>query len=851
MTQPITTRETAQTTQPVLAPTPNSELRSPNSEPRTPISESPPPPGAPLFNTQTTGPESSAGRVHPLPLPVIPPEKSAPAGLPILELRTPNSETPDPNSELRTPISESLQNPQPQPEAIRHSSADGMLSQADHTLPVPSAHSQMEPPAGLPLSEPRTPISETPDPNSDLRSPISDPQTSPLQSETNRLREAHRREQLIETVEALKATGLSERKACEQAGVDAATYIRYRRAYAVGGFTALLPQTDRRGRKRDQDPLTILELKEARERLEEIYVATLAASSGPAARGRRTGKIATTLWLFGHESVCPETLAAKLRNNAKPLALVRYLKRITPEKEALIRGEKHAQLYGLISKRDQTFRLPDGRRARNVAGAIWEFDDMSVNQPFFWESAGANGQPETMISRQGLYARDVRTGRWLGVELIARPREAYRAEDILRFFRRLFELYGKPRLIRLEKSVWAARSIKGATIKQGEGVEEMWDRLEMPLEERQKLQDGLSACGVRIQYCAHAHLKVIECAFEQLQTVLATRTRDFVNIGRHAGEFEHGAKQLRRVRAESHHPRDVGFAPMHTLADRIEETFGLLNSRPTQRLEQRTPDQVWDDEIKQYPPRTMMAEDLAVFLPEVREITIKGGAIWPACNGETVEFRAEIFADLGDGYKVWARFDPMEPSLGAAIYNRESGARAFLGHVKGEMIAFASYVVPGPQGQMTAEEAAGLPTQTIEEMYGPGVIDSGDAIRKKQDRRLRTEFRALPRPGQPSVKASTTRDAGGRVTRIETNGQHTPAPQVLVAGQPAPAPAPEPAPATPNRTRTMPAPTRHMFDVPVTDDKSRELTRRLARIARSQRDGETTPASAEAYESTP
>ena len=176
-------------------------------------------------------------------------------------------------------------------------------------------------------------------------------------------------------------------------------------------------------------------------------------------RGRRTAKIASALKAMAHEPECPPALAARMKRGRFPVCLQRFLKRVTPEIENRLRGPKHFQLNGVTSRRDLTVRFPDGSRAPEPAGFKWVFDDMSVNQPFWCEAeCDPHGGSKILFSRQGLYAIDHRSLKWLGKMLVARPREAYRAEDILRFLRGLFLAYGgKPEVIVFEQGIWKAR----------------------------------------------------------------------------------------------------------------------------------------------------------------------------------------------------------------------------------------------------------------------------------------------------------------------------------------------------------------------------------------------------------
>ena len=494
--------------------------------------------------------------------------------------------------------------------------------------------------------------------------------------------------------------------------------------------------------------------------LETLYAATLGAASDYSSGGRRTGSVSTALLRVAEESCCPEDLAIALKLGKQPKPLVAHLRRkFTPEVEARLRGEKHFQLHGLISRRDHTVRLPDGRRCELMSGFLVEFDDMSVNQPFYVEQSDGT----FILSRQGLYARDLRSRRWLGVELVARPREAYRAEDILRFLRRLMTDYGRFDVLRLEHGVWAARSIQGFSLADGDWAEEEAQRPEMCLCEQRQLQHGLAAIGVHLDYARDAHDKVIENGFNYFQTVLATYTTDFVNIGRHAGEFETAAKRLRQARAGSRNPKDLGFAPMDALADRVQWAFAFINRKGA-----TPPDQVWQEDIEKRPLPSLTPEDLAAFLPETREAVIHGGRVSVTVRKTPHDFRAQRLIELGHGYRVFVRFDPSEPTLGAAIYNRETGSANFDSAAQGGFLCFAQWEMPAPQVDL--QDARGLDPVSMEALYGVST-DGRAAVRNAQEAWVRTAYRSLPRPGRPAVQVAEARDGQGRVARAERGTQ--------------------------------------------------------------------------------
>lgn len=547
----------------------------------------------------------------------------------------------------------------------------------------------------------------------------------------------------------------------------------------------------------------VLEDKKAADKLRLLYLATVGASSDYMTSDRRTAKVATALKRFADEPECPADLAVRLRDGYQPSDFIKFLRKITPEVEAKMRGPKHYQLHGSTSRRDMNLRLPDGTRADLPAGFLIEFDDMSINQPF-WVN-GPDGKPQ--ISRQGLYARDVKSGRWLGFELVSRPREAYRAEDIQRFLRRLMTVYGKFDVLRLEKGIWQARSIRGYKITDVGAVEEEWTRPAMDKDGQALLQQGIKAIGVRIHYVSSAKGKGgIESGFRYLQDIAATYTPDRVNIGRHAGEFEFGAKQMRRVRAESHTPQSLNFAAMDELAGRIEQAMGFINKQTMERSGE-APDTTWTRDMQARSLPQLSERDLAVFLPVERHVSIRGLMVASTVDGRRFDFRAPILAELGDNYRLSLRFDPSEPTLGAALYNRETSSSNHHGWVEGQYIGWAAWEIPGPQLDIDATSARGLTIRSVEEIYGAGAEDTGNSERRRVDKHVSTSFRALARPGQPALKASTQRDGEGRVAKMESAETMTAAPK-----------------ATPRREKTV-------WDAPTPDQVRKKNSRNASQLA--------------------
>lgn len=480
-------------------------------------------------------------------------------------------------------------------------------------------------------------------------------------------------------------------------------------------------------------------------RLQELYQCTIGASSEYMAAGVRTGSASLTLLRFADDPLCPPELAQQLRRGSQPKPLLNVIRAITPELEAKLRGSKHYGHAGPVNRRSMTVINADGTSAHLQPGDAWELDDMSMNQPFW-----CDGPDGPILSRQGLYCRDVASRQWVGVDLIARPREAYRAEDILRTLRRLMQAHGKPRrALRLERGVWAARSLRGFCVDAaGRVQEDVAERPAMEDGERQLLQDGLRALGIDIVYCYSSRGKGgIESAFNYLQSVTATFAGPAVNVGRHAGEFERAAKRLRQARAEVHTPAALGFLHIDAAADLQDTAMRWINEHAKTGVVSH-PSSVL---------RHLSPQDLACFLPDCRELEICGGRVTATLDGQPYDFRApESFAALGSGFRVSMRWDPSEPTLGAAIYSRETSSANWAGYQLGQFIGWADYEAAGPQFD-----------------FRPADQREGSDLRRRQVAFHRTAFRAMGRPELPRIAIAAVRDGRGNVGEVRTGGPMT------------------------------------------------------------------------------
>ncbi len=514
----------------------------------------------------------------------------------------------------------------------------------------------------------------------------------------------------------------------------------------------------------------LLKNEAVKRKLLELYVATMGASSARSANDRRTAKIATSLKQFVYEPECPPALAARLRTGYEPVPFVQFLRsNVSPEMEAKIRGPKHYQLHGPSSVRDWTCRLPDGSRFECPAVYTLSADDMSENHPFFVEPHGQL----PMLSRQGLYAIWAKHKLWQSVELVARLRESYTAADILRWFYKMcLALGGVPPFVEFEQSIWKSRKISGFTLDGDWIVEEAIIRPGMDTAQKNSITDGLGLCGVKVLYKTKAHQKHVETHFNKLQDIVAITARQYQCIGRYAGEFEQPGKQLRRVRAGSHHPRDLHFASQAELADCIQEAFRRIGEMPSEIPGKTRAEAHWED-MDRVGLLPLTPRLFAACLPgEPRKTTLRNGYIQVECRGQVFQYRHQDFAKLGDGYELFYKFDDTDPNLGCAVFNRtsQSNSANFQHWQPGEFMFTAAREIPGPKLEVSSAPA-GVEIKTVEQLYGTGAVDRGDTIRRSQDKFNATQFRSMPRPGQIAVRSAAARDGKGNVVTVTNTAE--------------------------------------------------------------------------------
>jgi len=355
---------------------------------------------------------------------------------------------------------------------------------------------------------------------------------------------------------------------------------------------------------------------------------------------------------------------------------------------ALMRGKKAFEAESYTQLRKNVILTDDGF-INLEGGDLFECDDMSLNQPFWyeWEYGGdpLSDQHGVRIGRQMLAAVDVATGKWLGFDLIGRVRDAYRAEDVLRFLGRICDCYGIPRYgFRLERGVWMSNSIRG--------VREVTD-------DDEKITIGSVTDIVDIDYVWKSKAKaIIEGSFDFLQTILSLTG---VTIGRKRGEYEETTRLMLQCATGLKHPKDIGLRHMNEAAEVVQDAMEKADNRPKMgRLLRGIPLEKFSAAVIARPLARVPEESAHLFLPVKQIRPIDGGFVRCKVPHYKTQFSFRVppeCAGLGNGYHLHVCFDPAMPDEGARVLDAESDRRRVFESVEGQLYGVWEYREDAPQ----------------------------------------------------------------------------------------------------------------------------------------------------------
>jgi hypothetical protein len=527
--------------------------------------------------------------------------------------------------------------------------------------------------------------------------------------------EALRRDHLCERATAMmKKDNMSLNQCARALGEPVANLHRFLKKYKPGGFDSLAPrQAGNSGRKAK------FSLTDDEARALQLWVL-------------KKGSLALAVEFFADDSAClPGTRvlileemdrAARTGREAQWPPSIRRAAHVSPEEEALFRGPKAFQNVEFCQRRGMFYEL-GGVEHPMDANAIWESDDMSLNEPFCFRDPHTR---EAQVGRQTLCTMDVYAAAWLGASPIGRERDAYRVEDIADHMLETVLQHGLPRIWRLERGPWENNFIDGIEI---DGRDTRWG--------------GLDALFHIARTWKSRGKGTIESSFNFLQSLIA---HESTSIGRKRGEFEAATKAF--LKAGRGDPGAASkFWEIEEAADALQGAMGRFNSRPKRRRSfagMVVPNDLYRPETRRECP----PDQLWRFCPVKREATVRGGHVEMCVDHYPLKFRFQVCGVtplyLEQGYRVLVAFHPGRPEEGCHVFNAETGTK------NRDNFRFAEPLLVAP----LAEDAPQVSIDPAQREF---------MARKNANAAVRSSFRGIVAAGARGHRSRTARDGWGNV----------------------------------------------------------------------------------------
>jgi hypothetical protein len=280
-------------------------------------------------------------------------------------------------------------------------------------------------------------------------------------TETWRHAEAARRQQLCEAANLLMQSDppQSQNQAARRLGVDSVTLSRYRRAYAAGGYAALLPGVSP-GRKTLRAHLADAVGEPALAELEaRVMGRALDMDGSDGAAWRKLARAESTPAPIRQYFARVETTHATKNTIARSL---RKATRITPQMMLAHRGSRALRLGGAWTPRHLDI-LPGDIFSSDDTTAIWGcYIEVEPTEKY------RTGYKMAQV--QLLPVIDVASQAVVCFAMIARETGSYRASDIWRLIGYTHRTVGVPRLgWQKERGSWEAGLVEGVEVTVGEG----------------------------------------------------------------------------------------------------------------------------------------------------------------------------------------------------------------------------------------------------------------------------------------------------------------------------------------------------------------------------------------------
>lgn len=446
-----------------------------------------------------------------------------------------------------------------------------------------------------------------------------------------------------------------------------------------------------------------------------------------------------------HEGkLTPESAEILAREMSSKHYIPKSLRRELEIAPAVVRHHRHprnAKLAGAYVP--GTTRLVADMSRRLYAGERWSGDDGSQNQ-IVWVPWPWGGTPEAdkyghrTMRGQWLVLHDDATGFILGWVFTLRPRDSYRAQDVLGLVFRVARDVCRPDEAVCEGGSW--QSSRALAFYRAAGI--------MVLDAK-----------------GRPHQKLIEGWWNRAWTYLSAHPRG--QIGRFRGEYERENDLLVKCRRGTEDARNH-FPSLPELLREFEECVAFLNN---DRIESPQygkwiPAERWSDDLTAHPREPLSAELAPFAAPESKIVTIRRGGmvecrtVCPLGISTPYTFADEALMPF-EGAKVRVLYDPFEPVVKAAVFlNRDFGRGR-----SGDLLCMATCLNPPP---------VPVASEGWEIARDPDAIPAAIAMKKALNDAVRTEYQALGSGGR-KIRMTETRGPEG-VLRVETGAAAEAAP---------------------------------------------------------------------------
>ncbi|MCX6901717.1 MAG: hypothetical protein NT105_23810 [Verrucomicrobia bacterium] len=545
-----------------------------------------------------------------------------------------------------------------------------------------------------------------------------------------------RRASLVREWRALQKPGENGQPPMASSAAEAArilgkphcTLLRYARLLDAGGEEKLGRQYKNCGRKKK------VNLNDAEKKLARTFVL-------------KTESVPMGIELMADSPVCRpevrEALAANRLTGRYPQSIMRDV-RVTQEEMAAARS-RDALRSIVFSVRRGFYGYDDhGAWVPVNSGDIIEFDDVSTDVPFFWMDPDGYWR----VGRQILMARDVRSGKWLGVYPIARFADSYRAEDIARFKELLTRRWGRFGRFRDERGRWENNALDGIQI---DDAGNRW---------------GGIASVIPVDHVFSSNAKGgIESSFRPFHKIMGVHG---VRIGKTRGEYEQPTDDMMAVNKGKADPAKCGFIPWgEVLIQKLVAGCQFLNkrARKVDGLKAEAPDVTWERDMAARGGSlpAVSEEEFWFFKPTISEVgvgTKLAGHVQVSVAPYARPFRFHVataaFPFIERGHRVIARFDPLAPEAGCALFNNETRPMNRENWKRFQFIGIAPWSADGPQF-----------------VDCEGYRSPATAARKLRTAQVRSSFAAIESTGRAAV-VHLDSDGRGNVSRVAISKLQSP-----------------------------------------------------------------------------